>query len=220
MPLLNTKLKSWWLTIPVVDRTVRCLSCAVCVEVLWLAHPFAPHSYFPGILETLVMGLSSQHAALAFFSQDPISSVWPCDIPQNSGLWEVLFILPLYSQVEHLLCSSEPMQDCPIIQDSAQAPLSPWSFLGCVQCQRLWPSLHSQYSSVSPRQLFFMSSYEAFHQTEGWDDILSICWCPPHPSSQHHQSLLTFVVKCLWANKVGWIRRLKTWWVWMTTLDS
>lgn len=24
MPLLNTRLKSWWLTIPVVDRTVRC----------------------------------------------------------------------------------------------------------------------------------------------------------------------------------------------------
>lgn len=77
MTLLNPILKSW-LTSPMVDGTVRCqgsLLCGTCERSL-TGTSFCS-SYLIPLAFWKLSWLPSQHAALAFFSQDPISSVLP-----------------------------------------------------------------------------------------------------------------------------------------------
>lgn len=50
---------------------VRVLSCVLCVKVLWLAHPSAPHIYSPGILKTLVMAPISTCSLGLFLTGPP-----------------------------------------------------------------------------------------------------------------------------------------------------
>lgn len=160
----------------------RVLSCVVCMEDLWPAHPSVlmstlPHSESPG------QG-SHLKTALAYFSQDFIPSLLLPDTLQSPGLWEATCFLPLYSQGEHLLCCSVQTTDCPRVQLHLHPP-TPWNFLSSLQCCRCWPSSHSQSSCLALRDCpllllhwFFKSSYGLSHQTKDRDYVLSITWGP------------------------------------------
>lgn len=154
VPLLDSRLKSWWLTGLVVGRTVRCQD-----SLLYGMRGSVPHTYPPHILKTPVMA--------------PISAQGRCS-------------LGLFLTGPHPVCfadwhSTEPYMTVLCRCSSTGFHEFPWS-------------LPSDWEQRQPPL-----SLEV-------------------PTAPSESIILMF--KCEWANQVCWIRRLKSWGVWMKTLDS
>lgn len=195
---------------------VGVLSCVVCVEDPWLAHPSAPHAYSPRTLKTPVVApISAQERwSLGPFLTEPhpiCLAAWHFTEPWSLGSG-LLSASTFSSGMSSLLLCTYPRQP----HCSGLSPSPTYSLKLSEGCPTAGgaglPCAPSEVRLLSPRWRSFaapplvsMSSRGVFHQTESRDNVLSIS---QDPHSTHQSITCTF--ECQWANQVCWIRGLKS----------